>query len=296
MFERSCQLLYFFTFAFLRTSIAEYELNCDTTLHGPFSGEITHYDYADDAAAGAGACMIDTEGDIMVGAMNVPDLDELLMCGQCVEITNDIGVKIVIIIVDSCPECHLKHEHNIDLSQPAFELLYPLQRGRVMITWRVVECNVAGNIRYNFKFPTSPGSYWWGLKILDHIHGIRNVSLYPGAEGDDRGWVEYEITVNQNFKKTTGTPRIDFPFHVRITSVYGVTIEDYIEEVATRQSNTIAGAVQFVSVCDSGVHLNVNSTNGTDLGWNSEAAATMYRPIFKLQVIALVISFQHIFG
>ncbi|XP_070569923.1 expansin-YoaJ-like [Ptychodera flava] len=243
MFVRSL-LLVFSCLCF--TGLSDTSSTCDVTLDGPFTGEITHYDHAHEAASGSGACMLDTEGDLMVAALNPFDLNGKVLCGQCIEVTNGDGVKITVKVIDLCPECP---EHNIDLSQDAFQLLYPLQVGRIEIEWRLIECERRGNIRYNFKYPQT-GSNWWGVKVVDHIHGVESMSLKPAEEGDDRDWIQYERTQNQNFKKPVEERRINAPFHVRITSTLGEVIEDYFDGVPTKQTNTLPGSVQFRSICD----------------------------------------------
>jgi expansin (peptidoglycan-binding protein) len=177
---------------------------------GEHSGQATYYDFAD----GSGACSFDpSPNDPMVAAMNAPDYAGSAACGSCARVSGP-GGEITVRIVDLCPECP---EGNLDLSPGAFELIAPLEQGRVPITWRYVACDVSGPLDYRFK--DGSNQWWTGVQVRNHRHAI----------------ARFEIEKDGVF---TAVPREDYnyfvaesgfgpgPFTFRVTDVYGGVVID----------------------------------------------------------------------
>ena len=184
--------------------------NCqaDVTVH---EGEATFYDFAD----GSGNCGFPaTPGDLMVGAMNQADYADSAVCGACAEVTGPDGT-IKVRIVDRCPECP---QGDIDLSPEAFELIAPLEQGRVDISWRYVACGVDGPMQYHFKEGSNP--FWTAVQLRNHNYAIASV------EARDAGGNYNAITrLDYNyFVADSGLG--EGPYVLRVTDVFGQVIED----------------------------------------------------------------------
>jgi len=178
------------------------------------SGQATYYDFAD----GSGACSFDpSPNDLMVAAMNAPDYAGSAACGSCARVSGPSG-EITVRIVDLCPECPAG---NLDLSPQAFELIAPLEQGRVPITWQYVACEVSGPLDYRFK--DGSNQWWTGVQVRNHRHAI----------------AKFEVAKDGVF---TAVPREDYnyfvaesgfgpgPFEFRVTDVYGgVVVDEGIE-------------------------------------------------------------------
>ncbi len=129
------------------------------------SGEGTYYD-----ADGTGACMLDASPEALdVAALNAVDWAGSASCGACAEVTGPSGA-VRVRIVDLCPECV---SGDLDLSLQAFEKIAPRELGRVPIDWRLVSCEVRGNLRYRYK--DGSNEWWTAVQILDHRVPIESV-------------------------------------------------------------------------------------------------------------------------
>ncbi len=191
------------------------------------SGQATYYDFAD----GSGACSFDpSPNDLMVAAMNAPDYAGSAACGSCARVSGPSG-EITVRIVDLCPECPAG---NLDLSPEAFELIAPLEQGRVPITWQYVACEVSGPLDYRFK--DGSNQWWTGVQVRNHRHAI----------------AKFEIEKDGAF---TAVPREDYnyfvaesgfgpgPFKFRVTDVYGGVVVD--EGIELGDAMTRRGASQL---------------------------------------------------
>ncbi|XP_006812919.2 uncharacterized protein LOC102803478 [Saccoglossus kowalevskii] len=193
--------------------------NYDCTIdERTYSGEATFYYGAATAAAGSGACMINTGGDLMIGAMTAALWDESQACGECVEVTGPQGDTVFIQIIDLCAGCP---EGDINLSTDAFTQLGNLEDGRIDIEWKVVECVVDGNIKYKFKDGSS--KWWFAFQIVDHRVPIKSIAIKP--DGQDT-WIDLPRQSFNFFLQ--GVDVIDVPFAIRVTGTTDEVLEDRI--------------------------------------------------------------------
>lgn len=102
------------------------------------SGDLTFYD------PGMGACGISSGAGEMVVALNAPQFDPATpngnpnlnsLCGKRVRVTGPSGTTVDATIVDRCPGCAAG---SLDLSPAAFQVLAPLDKGRVAGTWEYI--------------------------------------------------------------------------------------------------------------------------------------------------------------
>jgi expansin (peptidoglycan-binding protein) len=176
-----------------------------------YEGEGTYY-----AATGAGACSFDasSETPLLVGAMNAPDYGNSAVCGACAHLKGPNG-EVTVRIVDLCPECA---HGDIDLSPAAFELLAPLEKGRIPISWQFVPCGVSGPIVYHFK--DGSNEYWTAVHIRNHRNAIAKFE-YKAEDGSwrDVGRVEFNYFIDEQGMGPG-------PHTFRVTDVYGNVLED----------------------------------------------------------------------
>lgn len=201
------------------------DCQADATTH---EGEATYYDFAD----GSGNCGFPaTPDDLMVGAMNHTDYADSAACGACAEVTGPNGT-ITVRIVDRCPECP---QGDIDLSPEAFELIAPLEQGRVDITWRYVACHVDGPMLYHFK--DGSNAYWTAIQLRNHNYAIASV------EARDAGgnYVPIERLDYNFFVASSGLG--EGPYALRVTDVFGQVVED--EGVPLGDDTVTPSAGQF---------------------------------------------------
>ncbi len=200
----------------------------DTSLH---SGRATYYSWAD----GSGACMFDPiPGDLMVGAMNLPDYDTAAVCGECVKVSGTSST-ITIRITDLCPECP---KGNIDLSPHAFSLLADTLLGNIPITWKMVPCPLSGPVIYHFK--DGSNQWWTAVQVRNHRYPVKRFEyLAPGGV-----FREVERTSYNYFVEPSGMG--PGPYTFRITDVFDqVLIDSGIPALA---DSGFAGHAQFPEV------------------------------------------------
>ena len=175
-----------------------------------YSGEGTYYD-----ADGSGNCSFPpSPGDLMVAAMNEIDYAASASCGACIAIDGPNG-SVTVRIVDRCPECP---QGDVDMSPQAFELISPLEAGRIPITWRYVACGLEGNIIYHFKDGSNP--YWTAVQVRNHRYPIAKFEVL----GQDGAYREVPRLSYNYFVDDAGMG--EGPFTLRVTDVVGNVIED----------------------------------------------------------------------
>ncbi|MCC6553451.1 MAG: hypothetical protein IT372_10590 [Polyangiaceae bacterium] len=191
------------------------------------TGDGTYYD-----ADGSGNCSFPpSPDDLMVAAMNDTDYQSSAACGACAEITGPDGT-ITVRIVDRCPECP---QGDIDMSPQAFELIAPLEAGRVDISWRYVACGLEGPIIYHFKEGSNP--WWTAVQIRNHRYPIAKLE-YRAADGS---YIEVARESYNFFVEPNGMG--EGPYTFRVTDVLGQTLED--SGVPFVDSGDAPGAAQF---------------------------------------------------
>jgi len=176
-----------------------------------YEGEGTYY-----AATGAGACSFDASSDnpLLVGAMNAPDYANSGVCGACARVKGPEG-EVTVRIVDLCPECA---HGDIDLSPQAFEMLAPLEKGRIPISWQFVPCVVSGPIVYHFK--EGSNQWWSAVQIRNHRNAIEKLEY----KADDGSWRSAGRVDYNYFLEPQGMG--PGPYTFRVTDVYGNVLED----------------------------------------------------------------------
>jgi Lytic transglycolase len=98
-------------------------------------------------------------------------------CGACAEVTGNNGTRIVVTIVDECPQnsnpvCNANPANHLDLSVAAFNQLgFPVGNPSGT-TWRFVPCPVSGNVRIRVKTGNPNEAF-----VENSILAIRGVSL-----------------------------------------------------------------------------------------------------------------------
>ncbi|AKF81827.1 hypothetical protein MFUL124B02_23530 [Myxococcus fulvus 124B02] len=190
-------------------------------------GIATFYD-----ATGAGNCSYDASpDDMMVAAMNTPQYADSAACGQCVDIQGPSG-SVRVRIVDRCPECEAGH---LDLSRQAFAKIAEMKLGRVDITWKVVSCDVAGNLEYHFKNGSNP--WWTAIQVRNHRQPITKLEWRRG----DGAWKNVPREDYNYFVESGGMG--EGAFSVRVTSSTGDQVEDTLPRVLDNDS--VRGTQQF---------------------------------------------------
>ena len=192
----------------------------------PEQGVATYY-----AATGDGACGFGpSPNDLNVAAMDQPEWNGSAVCGECVAVTGPKG-SVTVRIVDLCPECEPGH---LDLSQEAFAQIADVSAGKVSITWKVVPCDVTGNVEYQIKDGSS--QYWTAIQVRNSRLPVAKLEwMQSGA------WTDVSRASYNHFVVSSGVGTGSY--QVRITSSTGETLVDTLPPV---QPNTVVqGSGQF---------------------------------------------------
>ena len=195
-----------------------------------YTGDGTYY-----GATGAGACSYDpSPQNLMVAAMNMPQWQNSAVCGMCVEVTGPKGEanKIVVRIVDLCPECKTG---DLDLSQEAFAKIADPVAGRVKITWQPVACSVSGPISYKYKDGTS--QWWMGIQVRNSRLPVKKVELQEGASYLE---LKPESYGYYTLSSPNGRPG---PYTLRLTSITDAQLTE--PSVTLSPNSPVTGTQQF---------------------------------------------------
>ena len=195
-----------------------------------YTGDGTYY-----GATGAGACSYEASpGNLMVAAMNAPQWQGSAVCGMCVEVTGPKGDanKIVVRIVDLCPECKTG---DLDLSQEAFAKIADPVAGRVKITWQPVACAVTGPISYKYKDGTS--QWWMGVQVRNSRLPVKKVEL---KEGNTFTELKAESYGYYTLSSSGGRPG---PYSFRLTSTTDIQLSE--PSVPLSPNVIVQGTQQF---------------------------------------------------
>ncbi len=195
-----------------------------------YTGDGTYY-----GADGSGNCSYEaTPQNLMVAAMNNAQWENSAVCGMCVEVTGPKGPahKIVVRIVDRCPECQ---SGDLDLSQEAFTQIADLAAGRVQISWQAVSCAVTGPLSYKFKAGSS--QYWMGVQVRNSRLPIAKLEVQEGSGFLGLNQESYGYYILDTPDPGPG------PFTFRVTAVTG---QQVIESAIPLQANGVSvGTKQF---------------------------------------------------
>lgn len=191
------------------------------------TGEATFYDFAD----GSGACGFPaTPNDLMVAAMNASDFGSSDPCGACAHLVGPEG-EVTVRVVDLCPDCP---KGNIDLSPDAFELIAPLDRGRVPISWQYVPCDVSGPVTYHFK--DGSNQWWTAVQMRNIRHAVSKLEFEKDGEFVAVARLDYNYFVADSGMGPG-------PLTFRITDVHGSELTD--SGIALGDDVDRAGGAQF---------------------------------------------------
>jgi len=192
----------------------------------PEQGVATYY-----AATGDGACGFGpSPNDLNVAAMDQPEWNGSAVCGECVAITGPKG-SVTVRIVDLCPECEMGH---LDLSQQAFAQIADVSAGKVPITWKVVPCNVTGNVEYQIKDGSS--QYWTAIQVRNSRLPVAKLEWMQNGAWTDVSRADYNY-----FVVSSGVGPASY--QVRITSSTGETLMDTLPPV--QPNALVQGSGQF---------------------------------------------------
>lgn len=198
------------------------------TIGMTYTGDGTYY-----GATGGGACSYDpTPNNLMVAAMNSVQWANSAVCGMCVEVTGPKGDanKIVIRIVDLCPECKMG---DLDLSKEAFALIADPVAGRVKISWQQVECAVSGPLSYRFKEGST--QYWMGVQVRNSKLPINKLEVQKSGSF---------VAMNpESYGYYTLNSPGPGPFTFRMTATSGEQVTE--TGVALMDSTVVQGSQQF---------------------------------------------------
>jgi expansin (peptidoglycan-binding protein) len=192
----------------------------------PEQGIATYY-----AATGDGACGFGpSPNDLNVAAMDQSEWSGSAVCGECVAITGPKG-SVTVRIVDLCPGCETGH---LDLSQQAFAQIADVSAGRVSVTWKVVPCNVTGNVEYEIKGGSS--QYWTAIQVRNSRLPVAKLEWMQNGAWTDVARADYDY-----FVVSSGVG--PGSYQVRITSSTGETLVDTLPPV--QPNALIQGSGQF---------------------------------------------------
>jgi expansin len=206
-----------------------------------FKGEGTYYEYT-----GGGNCSYTTPSSpIYTGAMNESQYNGSSICGVCVEVTGERG-SLIITIEDRCPECKFG---DIDLTKEAFPKIADPVKGRVPISWKIVECPYTKPIKFVFKEGST--QYWNAIQVRNHKNPIAKLEYKINNV--------YKIAARQLYNYFVAPAGSGpGPFNLRITDIYGNVIEE--KNIPLKLDQEIIGLHQFPS-CSPLSSDNLNGNN-----------------------------------
>ncbi len=99
----------------------------------------------------------------------------------------------------------------IDLSQPAFAKLAPLQTGRLPITWTLV--SPASNDTISIRYKTGSSRWWCGIQVIGHRNPVALLKVRVGAAWRQLPRTDYNYFLAADGSGCGGS--------IRITDIYG---------------------------------------------------------------------------
>lgn len=212
------------TFSFLFSQI---QCGQETT----YSGEGTYYDIVKFGNFGNCSFPSSDFSPFLIGAMNASQYGKADFCGACAEVTGPSGGKVVITIIDQCPECKMG---DIDLSPEAFDFLAPRIDGRIKISWKLVPCPLTTPVQFYIKDGSS--QYWIAVQVRNHKNKIEMFEYWNGTA--------YVTLPRQDFNYFLADKGLGVgPYKFRLTDVYGNQIVE--ENIPLKITSVIQGKNQF---------------------------------------------------
>ena len=154
-------------------------------------------------------------------------------CGICYELTGEIG-SVVVMVSDLCPataenkgNCDGDHIH-FDMGENAFPFICNKPAGGCNLTYRMVACNVEGNVK--LKTTTGVSQWWLGFYARNYVVGLKSVKISFGK-------TTREMTRSQSNQwsyQTQSGEAITTPVTVTFTSIAGdeatIVMNDIVAE------------------------------------------------------------------
>ncbi|MEF3273531.1 MAG: hypothetical protein K6356_03890 [Chloroflexus sp.] len=205
------------------------------------SGEATYYEEAD----GSGACLFDPiPGDRMVAAISYLNYGNADYCGAYVEVFGPQG-RVVVRIVDICPDNPGCGSNHLDLSPEAFDQIAPRAWGRVAITWRIISPSLDAPVQFHLKNGSNP--WWLAFQVRNHRNPITKLE-YLTPQGQ---WVQLNRTQYNYFIRECNCVNGELgPFTFRITDLYGNILTETVQfntlsRATTSPGELVHGSGQF---------------------------------------------------
>lgn len=205
-----------------------------------YTGDYTFYGAGNDAA---GACSFGfsnsnslpwSTGTETTVALNNPQYGDSTPCGMCIQFEGSgfgLGLTPIptspqfAIVNNVCPECAAG---DCDLAQNG--------DGRWKGVFTPVQCAV-GNTFFQYSFAGS-NPYYIKLQITNTRVPVASVELLTGGS-----YVTLQRTVDNYFQLFSGLP-VGFPTQVKVTSIFGDTVQDTIN-VQSVTGPPVTGTAQF---------------------------------------------------
>jgi expansin (peptidoglycan-binding protein) len=207
-------------------SLSALSLSALSEQSGTVSGTATHY-----VLSGLPNCSYASPpaNDLFV-ALSPPEYDGAGACGGYMTVTGPDG-SVTVQVIDQCPDCAAGH---IDLSEPAFAELAPLNAGLINVHYQyLTDPPLPGPITMEVKSGSS--QYWLALLAENTGNPLASVQVRTASGG----WVSlarasYNYWIAQSGAGTG-------PFTVRLTDTEG-------NQVTVHNVALDPGAVQSTSV------------------------------------------------
>ncbi|EDR23697.1 hypothetical protein, conserved [Entamoeba dispar SAW760] len=153
-------------------------------------------------------------------------------CGICYEAVGEKG-SIRFMVTDLCPAngnsdwCASDKTH-FDLAANAFPKICEKDTGHCDITYRMVACDVTGNVKLLTKEGVS--EYWLGFYVRNYVIGLKGVKISFGSTNQ-------ELTRTSNYwayQATNGNP-ITTPITITLTSIAGDTATIIMNDIVSNK-------------------------------------------------------------
>ena len=184
------------------------------TFGSKHSGEATYY-----RATGKGNCSFDASDDLMVVAINTTDYATAALCGAHIAVNGPEGA-VTVRVVDRCPGCK---QGGLDLSRQAFERIATADKGRVPVTWQIVEGPISGPVVYHYMDGTT--RYWTAIQVRNHRWPVTKLEIMPKGTTE---WLSVERRAYNYF--VLPKPIAAGAIRVRVTAVTGEVLQDELPE------------------------------------------------------------------
>lgn len=167
-------------------------------------------------------------------ALNKPQYGDSTPCGMCIQYQGT-GAGLGLTPIPSTPQFGLVADELPEGSANALDVATSGD-GRWSGNWQPVQCAV-GNTFFQYSFAGS-NPYYIKLQITNTRVPVASVELLTGGS-----YVTLQRTVDNYFQLFSGLP-VGFPTQVKVTSIFGDTVQDTIN-VQSVTGPPVTGAAQF---------------------------------------------------